>query len=466
MDNSFSRSVLIVDDESNIRNSFRLTLMNAGYSNIITTDESSQVLELIKEHDAGIVLLDLIMPKISGDELLKKIIGECPDIVVVIISGISDIDMAIKCMKRGAFDYIVKPVDADRLVATVNKGMEVFELRRENTLIKENFLDVKTEAPAAFSKIVTNNENMKSLLKYTTAISKTSQPVLVCGETGVGKELFADAIHKLSGRKGAYVPVNAAGVDPHVFADTLFGHGKGAFTGAERVRKGLIEKAHGGTIFLDEIGDLTHECQIKLLRLLQEKEYMPLGTDDSKSSDARVVAATNKDLKAMAADGSFREDLYYRLRTHQINIPPLRERLDDIESLFDLFLKEAFANMNKKTPSYPRELIALLKNYSYPGNIRELSAMVCDAAARHHSKILSMKSFEEYIGISAKQENDTTTCPALQIVYPEILPTLEKANASIIKEALSRADNNQSLAAKLLGVSQQTFNYRVKKIKI
>jgi DNA-binding NtrC family response regulator len=465
MKNNLSNPLLIIDDESNVRNSFKLTLMNGGYSNIITTDKTAEVLNLIRTHDIGVVLLDFIMPEISGDELLKKILRAYPELVVIIITGISNMETAIKCIKGGAFDYIVKPVDAERLIVTVDKAMEMFELRRENSLIKENFLDRTNRIIPAFSHIVTNNEDMKNLFKYSTAISKTNRPVLICGETGVGKELFAKAIHNLSARQGSFVPVNVAGVDSHVFIDTLYGHIKGAFTGAGKDRKGLIEKAEKGSIFLDEIGDLNHECQVKLLRLLQEKEYMPLGSDDYKTADVRIIAATNKDLKTMAAYGSFREDLYYRLKTHQINIPPLRERLDDIEYLLNFFLKKAFSNMNRKTPTYPQGLITLLKNYNYPGNIREFIAMIDDIAARHNSKILSMKPFEQYIGISAEGTNNTATSSDEQIIYPEKLPTLDEANTSIIKEALKRADNNQSLAARLLGISQQTFNYRLKKNK-
>jgi DNA-binding NtrC family response regulator len=466
MEDTSASSILIVDDETNIRNSFKITLMEAGYMDILTAEKPSTAMHLLKNNNVGLVLLDLIMPETNGEELLEQIHSEHPEIISIVVSGLGDIKTAVNCMKRGAFDYIQKPMEKDRLVASVRNAIELLNLRRENLLIKESFLASSDNTPSEFSHIITDNAEMKAIFKYTQAISQTNQPILICGETGVGKELFPRTIHKLSGRKGKLVSLNSAGLDSNVFFDTLFGHEKGAFTGAVKTRKGLIEKAEDGSIFLDEIGDLDLASQVKLLRLLQEKEYIPLGSDTVKHSNARAIAATNKDLKMMVAQGKFREDLYYRLQTHQIKIPPLRERLDDIKLLLDHFLEKAFSEMKKKMPSYPSELISLLRNYNYPGNIRELRAMVYDASAKHESKLLSMKSFEEYIGISQKNSASKQKGKALEegIIYPETLPSLEYANKSIIKEALKRSDGNQSLAAKLLGISQQALNYRVKKI--
>jgi DNA-binding NtrC family response regulator len=456
--------ILIVDDDRNLRFSLRMCLLEAGYTNIHIVDQAHDALEMIDRYNVSVVLLDLILPDIRGDELLQEIERLYPDVVVIIITGVDDIETAVACMKNGAFDYIVKPFDANRLATTVAKGVGVFELRRENTLIKHSFLEHTGNEIPEFAKIVTDSENMKSLFKYCSAISQTSHPVLVCGETGVGKELFAEAIHQLSNKTGTFVAVNTAGIDSNVFADTFFGHVRGAFTGASYTRKGLIEHAARGSIFLDEIGDLSQENQVKLLRLLQENSYSPLGADEQKYSDARIIAATNKNLKEQVENGSFREDLYYRLRTHQVNIPPLRERVADIKVIFEFYLESAFAQLGRKVPAYPRELISLLKNYSYPGNVRELMGMVFDAAAQHDSNILSMHSFENHMGIYSNKESLLESKE--EIVFPDILPTLEVANIAIITEALRRTDNNQSLAAKLLGVSQQTLNYRIKKMKM
>ncbi|MDZ7767137.1 MAG: sigma 54-interacting transcriptional regulator [Melioribacteraceae bacterium] len=220
------------------------------------------------------------------------------------------------------------------------------------------------------------------------AIAKTNLPVLITGETGTGKELIANAIHKVSGRKGELVPVNVAGVDDNLFSDTLFGHKKGAFTGAEIERKGLIERAEDGTLFLDEIGDLNIESQVKLLRLLQEGQFYPLGSDIAKLSNARIIVATNRSIKSLQSSNTFREDLYYRLRSHHINIPPLRERKKDIPYLIDFFLIRAAKELGKTKPRPPKELYTLLSNYHFPGNIRELEGIIYDAVSLHKSGIL------------------------------------------------------------------------------
>lgn len=455
-------SILLVDDDHNVCKSIQLTLKTAGISNVLIYNDSAGVLSSLKSQNAGLVLLDLMMPDKTGHDLLNDITREAPDVPVIIITGVNDLDMAVGCMKKGAFDYLVKPLERERLIAAVQRAVEICELRRENSLIKANMMNFQVKENPAFAEIITDNEEMKQVFKYTIAIAGSLQPVLITGETGVGKELFAKAIHKLSGRKGEFIPVNMAGIDVNTFSDTLFGHLKGAYTGALNHREGMVEKAAGGTIFLDEIGDLDLQSQVKLLRLLQEREYSPLGSDDIKSADIRVVAATNCNLKRLSLTGAFRKDLYYRLQMHQIEIPPLRKRLDDIKILFDYFLEEAFLSLDKKKPAYPPNLIALLKNYNYPGNIRELKMMVYDAAATHNSKILSLKKFEKYTGLlDSAEPSDTEE----KIVYPEKLPSLENANISIMKEALARADGNQTLAAKLLGISQQTLNYRLKKIR-
>ena len=246
--------------------------------------------------------------------------------------------------------------------------------------------------------MVTGNKKMRAIFQYVEVVAGTRQPIMITGETGVGKELVARAIHQLSGRKGDYVALNVAGLDDMMFSDTLFGHKKGAFTGADQAREGFIARAAGGTLFLDEIGDLNESSQIKLLRLLQEHEYYPVGSDIVSKSDARIVLATNRDLQKMIAAGKFRNDLYYRLCAHQIHIPPLRERLDDIPQLLDHFLATSAAMVNKKKPTPPPELAVLLSIYQFPGNMRELEALVFDAVARHASGILSMESFRAVIG--------------------------------------------------------------------
>jgi DNA-binding NtrC family response regulator len=251
------------------------------------------------------MLLDLSMPHISGGELLSLVNKDFPEVPIIIITGSNDVETAVACMKSGAFDYMVKPVEKSRLISGVKRAIEIRELQRENRLLRARVLLGEMEHPEAFSEIITDSEAMRSIFQYIEAISNTSQPVLITGETGVGKELVARAIHRLSNRKGDFVPVNVAGLDDNIFADTLFGHKKGAFTGADQPRSGMIEQASGGTLFLDEIGDLSPASQVKLLRLLQDGEFFPLGSDIVKHSDARVVVATNQNLQAFRNQGGF-----------------------------------------------------------------------------------------------------------------------------------------------------------------
>jgi DNA-binding NtrC family response regulator len=322
------------------------------------------------------------------------------------------------------------------------------------------------EHPDAFSEVVTHSPIMQSIFQYVEAISLSPQPVLITGETGVGKELIAKAIHHLSNRKGTFVPVNVAGLDDNVFADTLFGHRKGAFTGADQARSGMVEQASGGTLFLDEIGDLSPASQVKLLRLLQDGEFLPLGSDVGKRSDARVVVATNQDLQALQDFGKFRKDLYYRLCAHHIHIPPLREHREDLTILVDHFLEKASETLGKKKPTPPRELLTLLSTYHFPGNIRELQSMILDAVSSHKSGKLSMDVFKSYI--CQKQPTvDTDLKNLLQrenilVSFPEQLPTLKKTEHLLISEAMRRANNNQAIAAQLLGITRQALNKRLK----
>ncbi len=315
------------------------------------------------------------------------------------------------------------------------------------------------------SGIITNNPAMHKIFEYIQSIAPTSQPVLITGETGVGKELIAKSIHKLSMVKGKMVTVNAAGLDDTVFSDTLFGHAKGAFTGADRIRTGLIEKARWGTLFLDEIGDLSQSSQVKLLRLMQEGEYLPLGQDELKHSNARILTATNMDIWTLQRTGKFRKDLNFRLRTHHINIPPLRDRLDDLPLLVDHFLEKASNELNKKKPTPPKELISLLSTYSFPGNVRELQAIIFDAVSRHKGRILSLDSFKVHIENERKNKKDAMaeegqTTP--MVAFPDELPTIKEATLLLVEEAMKRAKGNQTIASKMLGISRQALGKRLK----
>jgi DNA-binding NtrC family response regulator len=459
--------VMMVDDEVQAINSFEMTLRSASMNNFIRCHDSRDVMPLLASQEIEVMLLDLRMPHISGEELLPAITTDYPEIPVVVITGTNDVDTAVKCMQHGAFDYMLKPVEKSRLIGGVKRAVELRELQRENQLLKAHVLSDKLENPEAFADIITTSKSMRSIFQYIEAIANSPRPVLITGETGVGKELIAQAVHRLSNRAGAFVPVNAAGLDDHVFADTLFGHKKGAFTDAREARSGLIEQAAGGTLFLDEIGDLSPTSQIKLLRLLQEGEFFPLGSDVAKRSDVRIVVATNQEIDELQLAGRFRKDLYYRLRGHRIHIPPLRNRREDLAVLVDHFLEKASQTLDKKKPTPPVELITLLSTYHFPGNIRELESMVFDAVSNHATGKLSMDLFKTHIAEkhpTSPAEASASSCGNNAMVsFSDQLPTLKQIEQLLIDEAMKRSNRNQSIAALSLGISRQALNKRLKK---
>jgi DNA-binding NtrC family response regulator len=458
--------VLMVDDEEQTLNSFELVLRSSSMNHIIRCQDSRKVLGIFSSQEIEVMMLDLSMPHVSGEELLSMITRDYPDVPVIVITGSNDVDTAVACMKTGAFDYMVKPVEKSRLISGVKRAIELRELQRENRLLRAHVLSDRLEHPEAFSDMITQSPVMRSIFQYIESISISPQPILITGETGVGKELVANAIHKLSQRKGAFVPVNVAGLDDNIFGDTLFGHRKGAFTGADQARSGLVEQASGGTLFLDEIGDLSPASQVKLLRLLQDGEYFPLGSDVGKRSDARAVVATNQDIQALQESGKFRKDLYYRLCAHHIHIPPLRERREDLPALLDHFLEKASETLGKKKPTPPRELLTLLSTYRFPGNIRELQSLVLDAVSGHRTGKLSMEVFKSYI----RQKQPTLDIDSkhllqvenLMVSFSDPLPTLKQTEQLLISEAMKRAGGNQAIAARLLGITRQALNKRLK----
>jgi DNA-binding NtrC family response regulator len=406
------------------------------------------------------------MPHLTGEEILPRVREEHSELPVLILTGANDLETAVNCMKNGAFDYMVKPVEKSRLVSAIHRAIQFRELTRENQLLKQHILSDELNNAEAFAGIYTVSSTMQSIFRYIESIAASMQPVLVTGETGVGKEKMARAIHNASGRQGAFVPINVAGLDDTVFSDTLFGHKRGAFTGAQDARKGLVESAAGGTLFLDEIGDLTMMSQVKLLRLLQEREYYPLGSDVAKRSEARIVVATNQDLPALIKAGTFRKDLYYRLQTHHIHIPPLRDRKEDLSTLVEHFVGEASRALGKRAPTISRELITLLSVYNFPGNVRELESMIFDAISKHESKMLSLEVFRQRIfgdrQTQAPEVDEGEDGEQPKVTFGEVLPTFKQVADLLMDEALRRASHNQSIAAQMLGVTQQALSKRLR----
>ena len=453
-------SILIVDDEPSWLRSLGMTLEGpGGFTNLLQTSVSSDVMGLLEQYDVGVLLLDLNKPHIGGEELLERVNREYPEISVIILSGINQLEMAVGCMRKGAFDYFVKTVEEDRLIGGVHRAVRMVELQRENRQLSRHMLKCELEHPEIFDKIVTRNPKMQAVFSYLESIAGSRHPILILGESGVGKELIAHGIHQLENNEGSLVSINVAGLDDNAFADTLFGHQKGAFTGAERARSGLIEQAAGGTLFLDEIGDLSLASQVKLLRLLQEGEYYRLGSDTPSQLRARIICATHKNLNEAVTQGTFRKDLYYRLNTHMVRLPPLRERREDLPLLLEYFLETSAEELDKPVPTPPRELAALLNSYSFPGNLRELKMMVHDAVSRHSGGVLSMSPFIERIGEAREQLVPVADNPFIAMCE---LPTISAATELLVDAALGRAVDNQSLAARLLGISQPALSKRLK----
>ncbi len=457
--------VLLVDDELPWLKRLSMTLEGPGaINNLIQCSDSRQVMDLIAAQKIGVVVLDLTMPHLSGEQLLEQIVAEHPQIRVVILSGMNQLETAVHCMRQGAFDYFVKTVDEGRLVDGVLRAVRMVELEQENHVMRQNFFQDQPESHEAFASIITASPVLRKVFKYVEAVAPSRQPILITGESGVGKELIAKAIHQLSRSNGPLVSVNVAGLDDNHFSDTLFGHLRGAFTGADSRRNGIIEQAAEGTLFLDEIGDLSPASQVKLLRLLQEGEYYPLGSDQPKQMSARVVVSTHRNLEARMASGEFRRDLYYRLLSHHVQIPPLRHRKEDLPLLLDHFLEKAACQLDKKKPTPPPELAMLLTTYGFPGNIRELEAMIHDAVSLHEGRILSMKSFVERIG-QQKLDEHVPNLSAGENPFSGLgeLPSLQQAGQLLVDDAMRRAEGNQSIASRLLGISQPALSKRLKK---
>lgn len=458
--------ILLIDDDPVVLEIHVTALESEGIKNVVTLTDSRKTVQFLENNPVSIIILDLMMPYVTGRDLLPILIRDFPHIPVIVMTSSDDIETAVSCIKAGAVDYLTKPVEIERLLLSVENALHVNELSQENRSLREYLLNDRLEHPAAFDAIITTNKKMRAIFKYIEVIAKSDQPILVTGETGVGKELIANAIGALSGRKGAFVTVNVAGLDDNMFSDTLFGHKKGAFTGADQPRDGLICTAAGGTLFLDEIGDLNETSQIKLLRLIQEQEFYPVGSDVLKKTDARLIVATNHDLPSLIASNTFRKDFYYRLCAHHIQIPPLRERREDIPILLDHFLEEAAASLNKPKPVPSREVTALLSTYHFEGNVRELHAMVSDAVARHSSGLLTIDSFVGLVGKDCSQTSSALFVPSKEVddmlyAFFGRFPTIKEMEDYLTASALNLTSGNQRSAALLLGIARQTLSKRI-----
>ena len=456
--------ILLVDDEPALLRAVGIELRSAGFERVAALDDSRKVLPLLEERAVGVVVLDLTMPHLSGQELLKQIREVHPEIPVIVMTGKSELQTAVQCMRDGAIDYLVKPVDPERLAASVSHALQIRRYQTEMHSLRELALTETATRHDAFSAFITQSKELLRIFRYLEQAATLEHPVLICGETGTGKELIARAVHRMSGRTGPFVPVDLAGCHDDRFSETLFGHARSApVLEAAPERKGLIDQAGDGTVFLDEIGNLGAGSQVRLLRLLQDGTFLPLGGDRPLRSRARFIVATSSDLDREAQSGRFRRDLYHKLDAYRVQLPPLRARQADLPLLVTRFVEKAAVESGKAAPRIPRELFVLLSTYGFPGNVRELESMCRDAVARHKGGILALRSFRDKIS-----QNPSAARPAAEssinasiagaLEQLQQLPTHKEVGRALEDEAMRRANNNQGIAADLIGLTRAALN--------
>jgi DNA-binding NtrC family response regulator len=446
--------ILIVDDEHKMREILNIMLTLKGYDVEMASD-GDMALELIKKKNYDVMISDINMPKLRGDDLLKKINELGLTIPVIFITAYSSVDSAVEAMKNGAIDYITKPFEEDRILLTIEKALSFSKIIEENKeLHKQLFL---SQMP---KQVVCYSDKMKKVVDMCKKVAlMPDTTVLIFGESGVGKEVISRFIHNLSPRRdNKFLAVNCAAIPETLIISELFGHEKNSFTGAESQRKGIFEAANNGTVFLDEIGDLAFEAQAKLLRFLQEKTISRIGSSEEIQLNTRVLAATNKDLKKMVEEKTFREDLYYRLNVFPIHIPPLRERKEDILPLSISFLKKVL-NLDNIVNPFTEEALNILLEYDYPGNVRELGNIVERAVILAGGELPVDKEHLDFILSSS----DKNLC--FDFTLPEDGINLEDVEKELIKQALERCNNNKSAAAKLLGLTRSKFRTRIKMLE-
>lgn len=447
------KTILIVDDEQAQRLILSGYLKQKGY-NLLEASSGSNALKIADNHIVDIVLSDFKMPDMTGIELLMKLKERNPETAVVIITAFGTIENAVKAMKEGAGDYLTKPVNLDELDFIIKRIAERQLLISENKYLKEQL-----QEKHKITGIVAHSASMENILNTAMRVADSKATVLLRGESGTGKEILAKSIHFSSIRKDKpFIAVNCAALNENLLESELFGHEKGAFTGADKQRRGRFELADTGTLFLDEIGDLPVSTQIKLLRVLQEEQFERVGGSQTISVDVRVITATNRNLEELMKQGKFREDLYYRINVVSIPIPPLRERKEDVSPLIDFFISKYLSDTKKDKAGFSREAMDVLLKYNYPGNIRELENIV------HHSIVLSrgdvILSSDLPMSIKNLPFESNVNIANNDLTLTEQVELLEK---KLVLNALKQTNNNQVQASKLLGISERNLRYRLEK---
>jgi DNA-binding NtrC family response regulator len=451
--------IIAIDDDQTFLKTIKRSLVTSGFKVITLESDSKKADSLFKDGQAfDIALIDVSMPGMPGLELLENIKNNSPETECIMVTGLDEAAAAVRAMKMGAYDYLVKPVERDDLILTINRALERKRLFNIVDIGKGMHLPELLNEDA-FKSIVTGSANVLKILKETELHAASDVPVLISGESGTGKELLARAVHAASPRAASvFTPVNMASLTGTLFDAEFFGHTKGAFTGAERDRPGYLEYSDGGTLFLDEISNLPIELQGKLLRVLQDGEYLKLGTDTPRKTDVRFISATNEDLEKLMAKKRFRKDLYYRLKGGWLHLPALRQRKEDIPVLVNYFL-DAFLGIDKN-PGIEEEALSLLFNYDYPGNIRELKSIIKSAVNLAHGRKISKRFLPDTI-----QKQKPETGPLCQ-PGTEPLVSLAQMEKSYILKVYRQTGNNKSQTARFLGIALNTLRKKLESYEV
>ena len=446
------KRILVVDDDESLRWVTQAQLQQSGYE-VNAAANGNEGLESIQHAPPDLVITDLKMPGMSGLELLKKIRADYPEILVIVVTAFGTVETAVEAMKGGAYDYITKPVNMDELRLIVSRGLEHLDLKEEVRLLRSN-LDEKY----GFENILGRSKSLLYVLDIASRAARATSTVLIRGETGTGKELVAKAIHFNSQRKDRpFVTINCGAIPKDLLESELFGHVKGSFTGALANKRGKVELADGGTLFLDEIGELPLELQVKLLRLIQQGEIEKVGVAGVTKIDVRIIVATHRNLQAMVEDGAFREDLYYRLAVIPLDLPPLRERPEDIPELVQHFFLQAQEKQSRPELVLPTRLLPYFSGYTWPGNVRELENIIERIVVLARGEEITLNDLPDFL------KRERPTVETLHLDLPSHGISLEALEKELIVRALEKFAGNQTRAAQYLDISRKTLIYRMEK---
>jgi len=452
--------VLVLDDDVAVLNYFMILLAQTQRYDVKVLSDSSEAFETIDTGNFDAILLDMDMPVVHGREVLKYVKEKHPDIEVIVITGVEDVQLAVESMKAGAYDYLCKPIDENRLLLILERALERSHLRGEITKLRDQVSLDGLRHKEAFKAIITKNKGFLRVLQRVDQIAESENYVLIWGESGTGKELVARAIHLISRRRDQpFVAVNAGAFASELFSSEFFGHEKGAFTGAIRSKTGFFEEADGGTLLLDEIGELELPVQSKLLRVLQEGEYFRVGSTERRGADVRIIACTNRDLADEIEKGRFRRDLYYRLNICSVFLPPLRDREGDVELLADYFLQKHNRLNEKSITLIEQDVFDLLESYDYPGNVRELENIIAEAVVVETGRTLTRRALPRYL-LNAVVKSRASSVPACE------RKTLAEVEAEHIHHVLELADGNRTVTAEILGISRVSLISKIKRYGI